>query len=386
MNFLVLVHVYEVTGSSIASSLVWISYALPVIIIGPLLATYVELHDKKRMMLYANIMQATIIFLFAVFFDFNFYLAYIVVILYSTLDQIYVPAETASIPFVVKRGNLARANGLFFLTAQAAAVLGFGLAGLVIKILGFSDTLVIAGVLLVLAAISVLNLPQLRPKTKSHFKTTRYKLKEIIEKTLQGFTFIIEHKKILFPIILLVLLQVYLVIFIVNLPAIGAELIKTESAYVGLLTVIPIGIGAILGTYFVPKILKRYSRKSTVVLHAMLAASLVMIVGPAVSILTDFWLARAIMIIAFGIVGFAFVSIIVPSITYLQTHTPDQFMARVFGNFWFAAYLATIFPTLFSASVTDFLGADVMLIFMGFILLAIYVYSKTSLDKLISRL
>lgn len=386
MNFLVIIHVFEHTNSTIASSLVWISYALPVIVLGPLLATYVELHDKKKMMLYSNILQAFVVFIFALLIDQLFYISFAVVVLYSFLDQVYVPAETASIPFLVKKGNLPRANGLFFLTSQASSIFGFGFAGLVIKIVGFSDTLVIVGILLLIASFATFYLPRLRPRAKSRYVSFEFKVREVLEKTVQGFNFLIRKRKILYPTLLLVLLQVYVVVFVVNLPAIGLELIYTESTYVGLLTVLPIGFGAITGTYFVPKILRKVGRKSKIVLNAILAASLAMMIAPSISSVVGFWIARTIMVVSFIVVGFAFVSIIIPSITYIQTHTPDSFMARVFGNFWFAAYLATILPTLFSASITDLLGARIMLVIMGFILFLIYVYSRLRQEKIISSL
>lgn len=386
MNFLVLIHVYETTQSSIASSMVWISYGLPVVVAGPMLAAVVELNDKRKMMLYSNLAQATVIALYAVYYQQYFYLSFAVVSLYSFLDQIYVPAETASIPVFVKDKNLPRANALFFLTAQAAAILGFGMAGLVMEFLGFSRTMILGTVMLLLAALAALNMPAVKPQIKSKQENFELKIKEYFNTMIKGFKFIYKDKKILLPIILLVLLQIYMVMFVVNLPAIGKEIIKTTNSYVGTITVLPIGIGAIIGSFIIPKILESGIRKNKVILRAMLSASLAMMVMPLLDSVLLFWTARLFIVIGFVIIGFSFVSIIVPSITYLQTHTPDEYMARVFGNFWFAAYLFTLLPTIFSASITEIFGTRAMLITMGFIMFIIFVYSKSRFQKIINSI
>lgn len=385
MNFLVLIHVYEKTNSSIAASMVWISYGMTVVVLGPILASVVELNDKRKVMLLSNVLQAFVIAVFALLYQNYLYLSFIVVALYSMLDQFYVPAETASIPVFVTDSNLTRANGLFFLSAQAAAVLGFGLSGVVMEFIGFSNTLLLAVGMLLAASVSVTFLPKVLPKEKIKFNNFEEFLKSILKETVEGFKFIFNRRRVLYPTLLLVLLQVYMVIFVVNLPAIGKEILKTKSSYVGVITILPIGFGAIVGTYFVPKLLLRL-RKSILVLNSLNVTGVSMIIAPIASFLPNFWLGRSIIILCFVAVGFSFVSIIVPSITYMQTHTPDHYMARVFGNFWFAAYLATLLPTLFSASLTETLGAHTMLIIMGFILLIFFVYSKSRLEKIISTL
>ena len=48
MNFLLLARLFEATGSSIATSLLWVSYALPTIFFGPIGAGIVDLVSRKN--------------------------------------------------------------------------------------------------------------------------------------------------------------------------------------------------------------------------------------------------------------------------------------------------------------------------------------------------
>jgi MFS family permease len=58
MNFLLLIRLYERTGSSIATSFLWVAYALPAILIGPIAAASVDLFDRRKMLIAANLMQS----------------------------------------------------------------------------------------------------------------------------------------------------------------------------------------------------------------------------------------------------------------------------------------------------------------------------------------
>ena len=143
MNFIVLVHIFESTNSTIAASFVWVAYGVPAIIIGPIAAAAVDLFDKRKILMIANLVQAVEIFIYAILLRKFIYLSYGIVAAYSLMDQLYVPAESASLPSLVNKKNLAQANGLFFISAQSAALLGFGMAGLINEVIGFQITMLL---------------------------------------------------------------------------------------------------------------------------------------------------------------------------------------------------------------------------------------------------
>ena len=166
MNFLFLARIYTVTGSSIATSLLWISYALPAIFFGPIGAATVDLINRKKILVVTNLLQALTVLAYIFLHKESIFLLYAVVIVYSLLNQFYVPAESATLPSVVSRKKLAHANSLFFLTQQASLITGFGLAGIIQKIIGFNGSLILCSVFLFIAFISVYFLPNLAPIRK----------------------------------------------------------------------------------------------------------------------------------------------------------------------------------------------------------------------------
>lgn len=126
MNFLLLTRLFTVTGSTIATSLLWVAYALPAIFFGPIGAASVDLVSRRKMLMVTNLLQALTVGGYILFHQSSIFLLYFVVVLYSLFNQFYVPAESSSLPSVVPKNYLAYANSLFLITQQATLVVGFG--------------------------------------------------------------------------------------------------------------------------------------------------------------------------------------------------------------------------------------------------------------------
>lgn len=383
MTFLIIVKIYEHTNSTIATSFVWVAYALPAIIVGPFAAASVDMFDKRKMLIITNLTQAIIIFVYAFLHLKFFYLSYGVVMAYSLLNQFYVPAETASIPFLVPKANLPRANGLFFITEQTAIVIGFSVAGVLSEIFGFGSAFAIAGFCLAAATFSVSFLPSMKPKIRGG--EIERSVAEFFSRIVEGYSFIKNNKKILMPFLFLVGFQVALAIAVINLPELATSVIKTQARYAGLLMVLPAGAGAFLGTILIPQLLDRGQRKKKVVERGMLGIviglfSLILII-PYV----NFWMGRMVSVLGFLLIGYSFVSVIVPSLTFLQEATPGGLMGRVFGNFWFITTSATVLPVLFSATITDIFGVRPMFAILASFLLLSLIISKSYGDKILYK-
>jgi MFS family permease len=68
MNFLLLIKLFNETSSTIATSFLWVAYALPAIFIGPIAAASVDMLDRKRVLLITNLMQSILVFSYVVRF------------------------------------------------------------------------------------------------------------------------------------------------------------------------------------------------------------------------------------------------------------------------------------------------------------------------------
>jgi MFS family permease len=383
LSFLVMIHLFDQTGSTVASSLLWITYAVPAIIFGPVAPAAVDLMEKRKALMITNLSQSIIIFLFAALLYKNlFYLSYIVVFTYSLLNQFYVPSEAATLPHIVKEQDLPTANGLFFVTQQSSLVLGFATAGILDQVLGFRPTLILMGLCLFLAFISVTFLPKFKPDNKLPVSFEK-RFSKFFEQIIEGYNFIKNNHKILFPFLLLLGVQVILAVIVVNLPGLATGILHIATGSSGLIVVVPAGVGAIIGTLFIPKLLRKGIYKRHIVLPSLIllgvATTCVAIIVPIIPI----GLIRIIVgVFFFVLTGLGAVGTLVPSMTYLQEHTPKDLLGRVFGNFWFLTTLATVIPVLFSATITDLFGIQFLLLLLGGATLIVTIFSSLKVNEI----
>ena len=377
LNFIILVHLFNKTGSTIATSFLWIAYALPAILFGPFASVLVDIYSRKRLLVATNLIQAILIFIFSFSRPEGVYLYFVVAFIYSFINQFYVPSEAASLPSVVNKENLPRANGLFFITQQAAIILGFGLAGPINSLFGFRYSLIISSIFMFMAFLSVLFIKGLNDPNKpsSAFEVN---IMDFFARIYEGYTFIKNNRRILLPFILLLSLQSGLAVIMVSVPVIADSILKVDVNLAGLLVVVLAAIGAVIGAGVIPNLIRKGSRKKTIIENAVLMLGLALLLlslGQQGNV-TTFKIVIALLNIV--LVGFAFVGILIPSQTFLQEETPGGMRGRVFGNFWFIVTVVNIVPVIFSGAIVELLGIRTLLIIMGLIALIGYYVVKTN--------
>ena len=158
----------------------------------------------------------------------------------------------------------------------------------------------------------------------------------------------------MYPLLLLLVLQVPLAIIIANLPIIGTQILKVGLSYSGLLVVVPAGIGAFIGSVIVPRELKNGVRKKALIEIGLIFVGIAFFgLSLGVSFIPLIYrLIASIVLIIFAGIGYVLANI--PALTFLQETTPAEIRGRVFGNFWFMVTIITIFPVIFSGFITEF--------------------------------
>ncbi len=375
LNFLLLYELYAKTGSSIATSLLWLFYALPAILIGPIASAYSDLTDRKKVLVLTNLLQSITIALYALIASKSFFLLYGVVLGYSLINQFYIPAEMATLPSVVSRVRLPQANGLFFLTQQSALIIGFGVAGFILSSLGFTNALYLCSFLLFLAFVSVLSLPKF-PVTENIPRHFEKAFSTFFKRIIEGYVFIKAHREVLAPFLLLMCLQIALAIVAVNAPFFATELFAVPIEYIGILLIVPIGIGAFTSSLIIPKLLKSGYRKIYFITRSLELISSVLLLLAFLIPLLPFTSRLPAVIILLTLLGASFVGVIIPAQTFLQEKTPGGFRGRVFGNFWFLNTIATLFPVILSGALTELLGARFLIAALAFFFLGLLIFMK----------
>lgn len=384
MNFIILIKLFGQTGSAIATSLLWVTYSLPAILIGPVASTFIDMVDKRKVLMITNMLQGLTILLLAVSHMTSIFILYEVVFIYSLLNQFYVPAEASTIPSVLKKSDLTRGNGLTFITQQASLVLGFGVAGLLNHFLGFDNTLYLCASFLFIAFLSVSFLPELKSKLKIP-PDIILAIKSFLDNTLEGYRFIKDKRRIVTPFLLLLGFQVALSIVIVSFPVIAKEIFNINLNAAGIFVIIPAALGAMISAFNLPRLIKKGWRKKKIIENSLMiltiAIAVLVFVIPELSYV--YRIVSGFVIVFFT--GLAFVGVAIPSQTYIQEITPYKLRGRVFGNFWFLTTIVSVIPVVFSGTITEIFGVRFFLFIMAAFTFTVFIMSSKYADSWLNK-
>ncbi|OGM33225.1 hypothetical protein A2803_00015 [Candidatus Woesebacteria bacterium RIFCSPHIGHO2_01_FULL_44_21] len=376
LSFLMLIYLFEKTGSTIATSLVWLAYALPAIIFGPIASVTADLVDKRRALVVTLLLQAVIISVYSLLYSRFIYLAYGIVFIYSLANQFYIPAEAASIPILVKKKILPFANSLFFVTVQLSLAFGFLLAGISYEYLGLRSSLVLSSLLLLVAVSSVSLLPKLPPL--EHIpRDFAGGIVKFFQELLEGYQFIKDTRRVFLPFFILIGLQVALSVVLVTIPALAENIVRVRPSLAGITIVFPGAVGALIATMVVSKAISHGFPRRRVIEISLFSLSLVLVLLGVVAPILPFWLGRTLSVVCFFIAGASYVGSLIPTLTHLQLATPKDKLGRVFGSIWFITTAATVLPVIFSATITEVFGVALTMTMLGVVgLIAFFVSRK----------
>ncbi|MFH1664684.1 MAG: MFS transporter [Candidatus Omnitrophota bacterium] len=124
-------------GSVMAMAKLLFFIVIPVFVIGPVAGVYVDRWDRKKVMIIADVLRGVLVLCIPFFVIFNMTLPiYIVVFLMFSATRFFLPSKLALIPAIVSEEKLMVANSLSNVTRMIATILGFALAGFIVKWVG----------------------------------------------------------------------------------------------------------------------------------------------------------------------------------------------------------------------------------------------------------
>jgi len=150
--------VYRRTGSTLATAGMMLAWLVPAIALGSIAGVFVDRWDRRRLMIVVNLLlAATLLPLLAVDLA-GIWVAYVVLLVASCLEQLFEPAEVALLPNLLEGGQdqLVTANALSGMNRQLARIIGPTIGGITVAAGGLAAVTVVDAVSFVLAAGLVL--------------------------------------------------------------------------------------------------------------------------------------------------------------------------------------------------------------------------------------
>jgi MFS family permease len=355
LSFAILVQVFESTQSSFKVGIIIFMFGLATLFFGTIAGVYADRFDRKKILTIINFLQAACVFSYLLF-D-NFWAIVLITFLYSSFNQFYLPSEAPSIPNLVPKKELLVANSYFATTSSISLIIGFAAAGPMIILWGLNSIFIVGTILLLIAGIATSMLPSLHPEQSQE----KGQYGEIWRDFTNGLRYFLESKKLHFPFLSLIAVQLINGVMITIAPAFVEKIIGVKIERNSILIVGPLGLGILTGT-----LILAYSSKKFIKEQLVHLGFIGMSVAVAFLSLTGFVSMRMVfyLVISF-IVGLFNAHIFSPSHSLLQGNSGEGHRGRVYGALYVVLHIAATGPSLLVGYLADKISLTVVVLITG---------------------
>ena len=363
MAFILMVRVYQATGSNTAVSVLLFFVGIPAVILGMTAGVLVDRWEKRKVLFWCNLLRAFLTIGFLVSSETTAWV-YFLAFAASAVTQFFIPAEAPTIPKIVPETLLITANSLFTFTFISSLATGYLLAGPVIRVFGVNNAFLLVSALFFLAALFVRRLP-------SFPSANREEGSKIFADFTEGLSFIKKNSLVKEAIFILVSSQTIVAVLSALAPGFADKILKIEIADASFLVLAPAVLGMILGAFFVGQFGSRFNNFVNMGIFgtgsALLAVSLCYRINNAGGFLNFDILYLAILALFFLGIANSFLS--VPANTSLQANTNEQLRGRVYGILTGLGGGLSILPVLAVGILADLFGVGKVIAAIGIIVL-----------------
>ena len=364
IQFVLVIRVVELSGSSLAAVALVVSLAAPPVVFGLVAGVLLDRLDKRKVLLVTVVLRAGLTALLLVADNVSLGAILAVAFLTATAGQFALPAGAAAVPAFVQRSQLLSANSAFQFAATSAQLIGLvALSPIMLKALGFDASYIVSAVLLLLTAPLIALLPPLPPHARAESAageagwlrqaqaTLRAGLSDVREAAVRVW----RDRLTAVALIQLVTGVLLLFMFAVLVPRFVQDVIgrAPEDA---VFVFWPTGVGTLLMLVALPKLERRYPVTRLASFGLALITAVVALLG-VLNLLTDsegalFWLT---LVLSFPL-GLSYAMVNAPAQTLLHHRTPPQMRGRMFSAQLMMANALSMAALVLVGGVTDAWG------------------------------
>jgi MFS family permease len=145
--------VFRITGSALSVGLMLMATAIPTLFLGLVAGVFVDRYDRKRIMVWSNLIQAALVFAIPFLASISIVWLYVIVMLVSGVSQFFDPAHESVLPEIASDEELAAANSFMAISSFGSTAVGFAAAGLLASQFSIEWAFWIDGATFLLSAI-----------------------------------------------------------------------------------------------------------------------------------------------------------------------------------------------------------------------------------------
>ena len=376
--FSLIILAYQISGGSTPVAVTLLVYTVPAVIFAPPAGVIADRVDRKQIMLWCNLGRAAVVALIPLAalvpgLRGDFIHLLLITLVFSSVGQLFGPAEAAVIPTILPRSALITANSMALLTMVLTLVVGGALAPIVSRIDLYAPYW-LAAALLVIGATFILasDIPHLQRTTEDPVEEGRSRFQHMIADLKEGIDALRASRGLMLAFGQMSIAVLVLFMLFALAPAYVSKVIgiSAQDTYVILG---PATGGAILSAVLLGQFLRNIDR-SRLLVGSLIANGLTMLalaaVPQAMTQVPSLHVHARITGAAFSLLlGIEFGAIMIPAVTYLMETTSDEIRGRIFALLYMVINGVTALPVLAAAALSDLIGTAHVIGGLGALLL-----------------
>jgi MFS family permease len=146
--------IYRRTGSTLATGGMVLTFLIPRILIGSVAGVFVDRWDRRRLMITVDLLLAVTILPLLAIDAVGLWIAYLVLVIASILEQLFMPAKMALLPNLLVGGpeELVTANALTGVGRHLARLIGPAVGGVIVAVGGLTAVTIVDSVSFLISA------------------------------------------------------------------------------------------------------------------------------------------------------------------------------------------------------------------------------------------
>ena len=340
---------------------------IPVFLVGPLAGVYVDRWDRRRTMYICDLLRALLVLTIPLFLFYSkhLYFVYGVIFLTFCVGRFFVPAKLAIIPDLVNKDELLIANSLVNTTGMIAAIMGFGIGGVLIEVLGpkrgfYLDSLsflISAGLIFLIVTRHYKSSLRIKEFSKDIIMAIR---KSVFQEIKEGVIYFIKQKQIRFTASILFLLWAALgAVYVVIIVFIQSTL-HSATKDLGLLIMF-LGIGLFLGSLFYGRFGEKLSHYKVIFISLVFSGMIIMLFAITLKQYPYFLIAAVFSFILGAVVA----PIVIACNTLIHHVSDNNMMGKVFSSLEIVMHLGFLLAMFVSSILAEKVPQSAILIFVG---------------------
>ncbi len=354
-------------GSAMSIAKILSFTIIPVFLIGPVAGAYVDRWDRRRTMYVCDFLRAILVFTipFFLFYAKSIIPIYIIIFFAFSIGRFFVPAKLSIIPDLVEKKDLLMANSLVNTTGMIAAVLGFGISGVLVEWLGAKSGFYLDALSFLVSAILIFFIVKKFSSQSLNLKEFSREIVEVIRKSVfqeikEGVRYFVRKKEIrLTAGIMFILWSALGAVYVVTIVFVQQTL-HSATKDLGLLVMF-LGVGLFIGSLLYGRFGQRISHYKMIFFCLVLSGIMLIVFAVTINHYPHFLTAAALTFILGNLIA----PIMIASNTIIHKASDNEMMGKVFSSLEIVMHLGFLLFMFITSFLAERFSHLLIMIIVG---------------------